>query len=1006
MANNRIQIKRSPTTATPASLNAGELAFSNVTGGSGVLFIGSTDGATVVPIGGLRTPGTLTANQALVANSTSGINKIITANLTLSLGTVSVDTINAIANLTHLGAAVNTEITTTWAIKNYVDLKAAAASNPQGSNGQFQYNDSGVLNGTLNMTYNNTTNTVSIGNSTVNVQLGFTGSANSLGHFHGYQNGYVQVIMQNGNSQSRASSDWVATADNGDETTNYVDLGINSSTYDDPAYSAMGAGDSYLYAANNDLAIGTADAGEVRIFTGGTTAAQVRATVTSGGNVGIGNTTPNAKLQVTGTANISGLTTITANLVLGTGLTANGTGGTGGYVLKSGGAGANVYWDAPATGVAGTDTQVQFNDGGALAGEAGMTYNKTTDALTLAGAVNVGANVVVNTTMVYVGNSTVNADLSSSLLQVANSTTIANVTAAGIQVYTNSTVNSTHTASLVQVSNSTSTANLTALDLKIGATTTVNSTQVTATLLVGNVSGSYANITGQVNTATLYAATSANIASAVQANSTGVWTTGTVNAVNHTAGAGFGAATAGAVVNSGTIGISSNTTVNTVQTASLVQVSNATSIANLVATGLQVYTNSTVNSTVTAALLQVSNSTSTANLTALDLKIGATTVVNSSQITATLFSGNLTGSYANISGQVNTATLYAATSANIASVVQANSTGIWTTATANALNFTAGAGFNGASAGATVNSGTIGISSNTTVNSTHTAALLQVSNSTATSNLTAIGLAIGANNVANTTQFKIGNTNFTTTAATLGGTVSANGGVGTAGQILVSGAATNAYWSNSLGVFQFTDLTVSGNLTVLGDLVSLNVATLAVEDPLVVFAKDQSATATYTDAVDIGFVAPYGNTAVANANWTGLFRDQSDSGIYKLFSGNIPTPTTTVDTANLNFTFATLQAQLKTGGAGAGALIANSSHVNITANSTTNVFIVANTLSLSTALPVTSGGTGLNSVAVGDLLVGNSTNTLTRLASGTDGYVLQINGTGVVAWNTLDGGTF
>jgi len=283
---------------------------------------------------------------------------------------------------------------------------------------------------------------------------------------------------------------------------------------------------------------------------------------------------------------------------------------------------------------------------------------------------------------------------------------------------------------------------------------------------------------------------------------------------------------------------------------------------------------------------------------------------------------------------------------------------------------------------------------------------MQVSNSTATSNLKAIGLLIGANNVANTTQFKIGNTNFTTTAATLGGTVSANGGVGTAGQVLVSGAATNAYWSNSLGVFQFTDLTVSGNLTVLGDLVSLNVATLAVEDQLVVFAKDQAATATYTDAVDIGFVAPYGNTAVANANWTGLFRDQSDSGIYKLFSGNIPTPTTTVDTANLNFTFATLQAQLKAGGAGAGALIANSSHVNITANSTTNVFITANTLALSTALPVTSGGIGLSSVAVGDLLIGNSTNTFTRLASGTDGYVLQINGTGVVAWNTLDGGTF
>ena len=81
---NKIQIKRSATTATPTSLNAGELAFSNVVGGSGVLFIGSTDGGTVVPVGGVRNPGTLTANQALVANSTSGIDKVITANLTVN----------------------------------------------------------------------------------------------------------------------------------------------------------------------------------------------------------------------------------------------------------------------------------------------------------------------------------------------------------------------------------------------------------------------------------------------------------------------------------------------------------------------------------------------------------------------------------------------------------------------------------------------------------------------------------------------------------------------------------------------------------------------------------------------------------------------------------------------------------------------------------------------------------------------------------------------------------
>ena len=82
--NNVMQQLRSPTTAAPASLLPGQLAYSNATGGSGVLYIGSTDGATVVPIAGVRTPGVLTANQALVANSTSGLNNVITGTLTLA----------------------------------------------------------------------------------------------------------------------------------------------------------------------------------------------------------------------------------------------------------------------------------------------------------------------------------------------------------------------------------------------------------------------------------------------------------------------------------------------------------------------------------------------------------------------------------------------------------------------------------------------------------------------------------------------------------------------------------------------------------------------------------------------------------------------------------------------------------------------------------------------------------------------------------------------------------
>jgi hypothetical protein len=81
---NLIQIKRSENTATPTSLANGELAWS---GNSNVLFVG--DFGSVVPVAGSRSPGVLTANQALVANSTSGIDKVIVANAVVTTVTAN-----------------------------------------------------------------------------------------------------------------------------------------------------------------------------------------------------------------------------------------------------------------------------------------------------------------------------------------------------------------------------------------------------------------------------------------------------------------------------------------------------------------------------------------------------------------------------------------------------------------------------------------------------------------------------------------------------------------------------------------------------------------------------------------------------------------------------------------------------------------------------------------------------------------------------------------------------
>jgi hypothetical protein len=106
-------------------------------------------------------------------------------------------------------------------------------------------------------------------------------------------NGYTQVTHRNINGGDQATTDYVATADNGTDTLNYVDLGIAGSGYNGLlANNSLGnslfANDSYLYAQGNvaggNLVLGTIRTGAVvRIITGASDLANVRATFSSTG---------------------------------------------------------------------------------------------------------------------------------------------------------------------------------------------------------------------------------------------------------------------------------------------------------------------------------------------------------------------------------------------------------------------------------------------------------------------------------------------------------------------------------------------------------------------------------------------------------------------------------------------------------------------------------------------------------------------------------------------------
>lgn len=83
----------------------------------------------------------------------------------------------------------------------------------------------------------------------------------------GNLNNYLQLNIQNTNQGTNASSDVVATSDNGNESINYIDMGINGENF---TGDIGGPNDAYLYSTGQSLHIGNATANQpIQFFAGG-----------------------------------------------------------------------------------------------------------------------------------------------------------------------------------------------------------------------------------------------------------------------------------------------------------------------------------------------------------------------------------------------------------------------------------------------------------------------------------------------------------------------------------------------------------------------------------------------------------------------------------------------------------------------------------------------------------------------------------------------------------------
>ncbi|KAA2238909.1 hypothetical protein F0L74_22095 [Chitinophaga agrisoli] len=130
-------------------------------------------------------------------------------------------------------------------------------------------------------------------------------------------NNYLQFNIQNTQGGPNSSSDIVATANNGNETQNYINMGINSAGFGGSDI-LQGNNTTYLYGTGNDMVIGNGSSSKnLILFSGGTATTNEAMRIEPNGEVGIATTSPQAKLDVGGNFKLGAAGTVLTNIIKG-----------------------------------------------------------------------------------------------------------------------------------------------------------------------------------------------------------------------------------------------------------------------------------------------------------------------------------------------------------------------------------------------------------------------------------------------------------------------------------------------------------------------------------------------------------------------------------------------------------------------------------------------------------------------------------------------------------------
>ena len=240
-----------------------------------------------------------------------------------------------------------------------------------------------VDDGTLYVDSSN--DTVSIGSTSSNDKLFVNGSLRlGTNPVIKYSGARLDVQHTNGTGtnlrirDNSSGTDPIFKIFNANNTTEVFKVSGNEVLHADNVKAKFGtSGDLEIYHDGSNSYIDDAGTGSIRLRSGTFTISNAAGSKTSaifnsGGSQDLYHNnskkfeTTNSGIQVTGTVNVNGAYTLPTS------------DGSDGQVLKTDGSGAVTFGAIPATG---SNTQVQFNDGGSLAGDSDFTFDKSSNTL-------------------------------------------------------------------------------------------------------------------------------------------------------------------------------------------------------------------------------------------------------------------------------------------------------------------------------------------------------------------------------------------------------------------------------------------------------------------------------------------------------------------------------------------------------------------------------------------------------------------------------------------------